>query len=324
MEYRMQEGTFPSANQSDAIAYRVLMPENNPCGIVLLLHGMGSHSGRYLPFAEFLCENGYVVYAYDHAGHGKSVREGGLFGSFAEQDGDIVLVKDLQSMVALIRKRFRHLPLFAYGHSLGSFVLRAYIASHKDTLDGVMLSGTCERMQVSYFKKKKLFRLVKKAGRVPSEAVEELMVGKFQKEFPEPGSWVTTNPSYLPKRESDPLYGHPMCADAYLDMFRLMSFISEDEWIREIPKGMPVLFLSGERDPLGGKGVGIQSLVEALDEAGVSDVTLRLYPKEKHETIGSLSDALVKEDILAWLKDKCEAAVALQRTHLFGGSFGIG
>jgi len=313
----MREGYFPSANQTDNIFYRALTPKDSPCGIVLVLHGMRSHSGRYQDFLSFLCENGFAVYAYDHAGHGRSVSEGGMYGSFAEKDGDVVLVKDLASMVAVIRKRFRHLPLFVFGHSLGSFVLRAYMVSHKDSLDGAIISGTCERIEVPYFKRKKLEKLVKKAGRTPSDAVEYLMIGKFDKQFSEVGSWLTTNPAAFVKKADDPS-GHAMCADGYYDMFRLMQYISSDEWFKEAPKGLPLLFVSGERDPIGGMGKGIADIAEALNEVGVSDLTCRIYKGEKHEIIGSLSDAVAKEEILAWLKEKTEAAVALRRTHLFG------
>ncbi|MBR6767885.1 MAG: alpha/beta fold hydrolase [Clostridia bacterium] len=317
MNDNMREGFFPSANQKDNIYYRAMMPKNPPCGIVLVLHGMRSHSGRYLSFLEFLCEHDFAVYAYDHAGHGRSVAEGGLYGSFAEGDGDVVLVKDLQSMVDIIRKRFRHLPLFVFGHSLGSFVLRAYMASHKDTLDGAIISGTCERIQASYFKRRKLEKLVKKAGRAPSDAVEKMMVGVFDKQFSEAGGWVTTNPAALAKKAGDPS-GHPMCADGYYDMFRLMQYISSDDWIKEVPKNLPLFFISGERDPVGGMGKGVADIAEMLDEAGVSDLTCRIYKGEKHEIIGSLSDAIAKEETLSWLNDKTEAAVALRRTHLFG------
>ena len=319
MEYTMREGYFPSANQTDNIYYRALTPKDSPCGVVLVLHGMRSHSGQYHDFMHFLCENGFAVYAYDHAGHGRSVHEGGLYGSFAEKDGDVVLVKDLGSMVEIIRKRFRHLPLFVFGHSLGSFVLRAYMASHKDTLDGAIISGTCERIEVSYFKRKKLEKLVKKAGRAPSNAVGDMMIGVFEKQFPEAGGWITTNPAAFAKRADDPWTGHAMCADGYYDMFRLMQFISSDDWFKEVPKGVPLLLVSGERDPVGGMGKGVADVAEALDEAGVSDLTCRIFQGEKHEIIGSLSDAVAKEEILVWLKDKTEAAVALRRTYLFGG-----
>ena len=319
MEFKTHEGLFPSANETDQIAYRMMLPEGNPRGILLILHGMRSYSGRYLDFSRYLCEKGFVVYLYDLAGHGKSVGEGGKFGSFAERDGDVVLVKDLDTMVGIIRKRYRHLPLFAFGHSLGSFVVRAYIATHKDSFDGAIFCGTCQRMSFSFFQKRKLRRLCEKAGREPSEAVDALMVGAFEKAYREPGGWLTTRPELLKSFKNDPLSGHPMCADAYYDIFRLMQYISSDEWCREVPQSLPLLFVSGMRDPLGGNGKGIAELVDTLDDLGVCDMTVRLYEGEKHELLDSLSDGIFKEDIVNWLNEKALAAIELQQTSPFGG-----
>lgn len=135
-----------------------------PKGVVLLIHGMGSHSGTYRTFAETLCENGYAVYAYDLLGHGKSVGEGERFGTFAKENGDVALVKDLEALTGIIRKRFRQLPFFAFGHSLGSFIVRAFLASHPSVFDGVILSGTAKPMTFSVFKRFRLKRLLKQSG----------------------------------------------------------------------------------------------------------------------------------------------------------------
>lgn len=320
MKIKTEKGTFDSHNQTDRLVYTIKTPiEVNPVGVVLLLHGMGSHAGRYESFADLLCQNGYVTAVYDQAGHGESVGTSGIFGSFAEKDGDVTLVKDFGTLVSLMRRRYRHLPFFVYAHSLGSFVARSYLAANPEALDGAVFSGTCERIRPPFLLQHKLKKLVKKAGRTPSEKVEALMIGDYSKAYPEPGGWVTTNPDALPKKGEDPYFGHRMCADAYYDMFKLMLYISGEEWLRDYPKGMPTLFLSGERDPLGGCGEGIRALCSDLDEADASDVSCRIYKGEKHETLGSLSDATVKSDILLWLKEKTENAIAMRNTAFYGG-----
>lgn len=310
MNHTLREGYFPSANKQDEIYYCMMIPPTVPSGVVVVNHGMKSYSGCYRAFAEFLCDNGFAVVLYDMAGHGKSVKEGGLFGSFAPADGDVVLIKDLDTLVGLVRKRYRHLPLFVYGHSLGSFVARAYIASHKEAFDGAIFSGTAERMRFSFFQKRKLKKLCAKAGRAYSKEVEDYMIGDFACQFPEEGSWLTTDPAQFAAFAEDPLCGNPMCADAYYDMFRLMEYISSDEWVEEAPKGLSMLFQAGERDPLGGQN--LTDLCEALCDKGATDVSLALYKGEKHETLGSLSDEAVKRDILAFLKDKAKDVTALR------------
>lgn len=309
MEYTVKEGFFPSANGESQIYYRILTPRAVCVGGVIFLHGMRSYSRVYESFALDLLEKGYSVMLYDQAGHGRSVGEGESFGTFAAKDGDVVLTKDLESAVSLMRKRFRHMPLFLYGHSLGSFVARTYIAAFPDGVDGAIFSGSAERMEFSFFAKRKLKKLAKKEGRKPSAAMEKLMLGDYHEKFKEPGGWVTTNPAAI--SGNDPLAGHPMCADAFYDMAQLLLFISSDNWLDNIPKGMPMLFLSGARDPLGGMGEGIKALVEDMTDRDASDVSYRIYEGEKHETLGSLSDAKVRLDIIEWLEEKRKDKVAL-------------
>ncbi len=309
MDYILKEGLFASANGTSNIFYRILTPRLPSVGVVFILHGMMSHSGTYLGFAEELTKEGYAVCLYDQAGHGRSVGEGESFGTFAAANGDVVLIKDLGSMVTLMRKRFRHLPFFLLGHSMGSFVARAYVASHPNDFDGAIFSGTCERMSFSFGLKRRLSKAVKKAGRAYSKEVEEIMIGDYKAAFPEEGSWITTNPAAFDR--DDPLAGHPMLADAYHDMFRLIEYVSSDEWLKDYPKGMPTFFISGERDPLGGRGEGIVALADDLVEKDASDVVYRIYKGEKHETLGSLSDALVRADLLSWLNEKRQAQIAL-------------
>lgn len=310
MNIVLEEGRFASANQRDELFYTVFTPEEPPRGAVLIHHGMSGRSASYEGLCRFLCEQGYTVYAYDCAGHGKSVKEGEPFGSFAVEGGDVVLVKDLAACVGLIRKRYRHLPLFLLGHSLGSFVIRAYVAANDAPVDGVILSGTCQDFHLSRWNERSLRSLAKKGD---ADAIVKKMFAPMEKEFAgEPGSWLTTDPEafFVP----DPLSGHKLTAVSYYDMFRLMAYISSDDWLGNLPRHLPMLFLSGKRDPVGGEGTGIEALCERLRESDISDVTCILYEGEKHEIINTPRVApLVREDILRWLTDKTEAAVELRR-----------
>ena len=158
MSIRFFEGYFPSSNGESQVYYCHYTPDM-PKGVVLFVHGMGSHSGVYKNLAEKVCEEGYAVYTYDLLGHGKSVSEGENFGTFARENGDVALVKDLEIITSMIRRRFRQLPFFVFAHSLGSFITRAFLASHNDVFDGAILSGTAKPMQFSFFKRFRLKKL---------------------------------------------------------------------------------------------------------------------------------------------------------------------
>lgn len=317
MAYRFEEGYFSSANQVTNVYYCRYLPERIK-GVVLLLHGMGSHAARYRELADILSASGYAVYAYDLVGHGKSVSDGEAFGTFAEKNGDVVLVKDLFTMTELIRRRFRMLPFFAFGHSLGSFILRAFVAAHPNVFDGIILSGTAKPMTFSFLKRHKLQRLIKKAGRKYSPEVERLMLGGLVAPFlQEEGSWLTTRPESLPNKRTDPYVGHKMKADAYGDIFKLLDYISSDEWLDRAPRGCSILFLSGERDPLGGSE--IEDLAELLKNMDFGKIVCKIYRGEKHELLGSLSNDRVVGDLIAFLDEETEAVGDLRRQRILGG-----
>lgn len=312
MTIRFNEGYFPSHNQTSQVYYCHYTPDM-PKAVILLVHGMGSYATVYDGLARVLCENGYAVYAYDLVGHGRSVGDGEIFGSFSQEDGDVVLVKDMESMTGIIRKRFRQLPLFVYAHSLGSFIARAFAATHPDVFDGMVLSGTIEVTAFSYFKRRRLLKLVKKAGRSYSAEVEKLMLGKLIAPFrDEPGTWLTTSPESFVARRDDPYLSHRMTADAYGDIYRLIDYISSDEWLEKMPHGTPILFQSGERDPLGGAR-GIPSLAEEMLDDGFSKVTVKLYKGEKHELLSSLSHDTVVADLLSFMSEEADAVTAMRR-----------
>lgn len=321
MSMRFGEGYFPSFNKVSQVYYCHYTPDM-PRGVVLLVHGMSSYAGAYRSFAERLCENGYAVYAYDLLGHGRTVGEGESFGTFAERDGDIALVKDLEAMTATVRRRFRQLPFFVYAHSLGSFIVRAFLASHRETFDGVVLSGTAKPMVFSFFKRWRLGRLFKKAGRTYSPAVERAMLGSLVSPFlNERGSWLTTDPDGLLKKGEDPYIGHKLKADAYGDIFKLLEYISSEECLDETPRATPILFLAGERDALGGRE--LVDLVDTMDERGFSKVAVRIYEGEKHELLVSLSRERVISDILAFLNEETDAVTAMRRQAREGFGYGV-
>jgi len=309
MSIRFFEGYFPSHNQKSQVYYCHYTPDM-PRAVVLIIHGMGSYAGRYDSFARMLCENGYAVYAYDLVGHGRSVSEGEIFGSFAEKDGDVTLVKDLETLTALVRRRFRQLPFFVFAHSLGSCIARAFASSHPNVFDGMLLSGAVKHFYFSFFKKRKLNKAIAKAGRTPSREVEALVMGDLVAPFlKEEGSWLTTDIAMLP--QDDPYCGRAMCADAYGDMLKLISYISSDECLEATPRAMPILFLAGERDPLGGEA--LRELCDEMEEMEFSKVTLTVYPGEKHELLFSRAKDTVVRDVLAFLGEESDAVVLLRR-----------
>lgn len=110
--------------------------------VVQLVHGMQEHIGRYDEFANFLADCGYVVVGHDHLGHGNTAKSEEELGYFAKENGWSKLVEDVHILQNQIKEEYPELPYVIMGHSMGSLVVRTYIAKYQDKLDGVILSGT--------------------------------------------------------------------------------------------------------------------------------------------------------------------------------------
>lgn len=81
-----------------------------------------------------------------------------------------------------------------------------------------------------------------------------------------------------------------------------------------MPKNLPVLFLSGEEDPVGGFGKGVRKVVELFREIGMKKVICKLYPNDRHEILNELDRKKVYQDLYEWIqkviKEKIESTDA--------------
>jgi len=124
----------------NTISCAMWMPTDDVKGIVQIAHGMSEHIDRYSEFAEFMVSHGYVVCGNDHSGHGKSfIDKRGFMGT---TEGDISMIKDMKNVHDIVKAQYSEAPYFLLGHSMGSFLARMYTAHYKDTLDGLIISGT--------------------------------------------------------------------------------------------------------------------------------------------------------------------------------------
>ncbi len=128
-----QTGTLESPRAS--LFYRIWKGAGASRGVVLLVHGLGEHSGRYRHVGGFLADHSLTVVAYDQRGHGLSSGETGLVERFSD------FLDDLEWVVARVREWFPSLPLVLLGHSMGGLIVTAYVLEKPERPDFLVLSG---------------------------------------------------------------------------------------------------------------------------------------------------------------------------------------
>src|SRR5690554_5701961 len=103
---------------------------------------MAEHIKRYDHFASFLSSKGYIIFCYDQRGHGQSVENIDKIGYMSDIDNFQILVNDVGEITRYIKERFSDLPIYLFGHSMGSFVAQRYIEDFGTSINGVILSGS--------------------------------------------------------------------------------------------------------------------------------------------------------------------------------------
>ncbi len=274
-------------------------------GVIQLSHGMAEHIMRYERFASALVEKGYVVYGNDHRGHGKTA--GGLdnVGYFADEDGFSKVVGDMVQLTGIIRENHSELPIFLFGHSMGSALFRFYAIENAENIQGLILSGTMGdpgllgKIGILIAR----FESFLKGRKAKSPLLDKMSFGKFNNAF-KPNrtqfDWLSRDNTEVDKYVEDPYCGNVFTAGFFVDLLTGLSEIFKPGNVDKIPKSLPVLIFSGAMDPVG-DSKGVEAVFNSYKKAGISDIELKLYPEGRHEMLNETNREEVYNDVISWL-----------------------
>lgn len=259
-----------------------------PAGVVQIAHGLAEHGERYDRFARALNAAGLVVHAVDHRGHGRTAD--GQLGDFRAA-GFGGLIADVAQFGAMLRAQHGSLPLFLLGHSMGSFATQAAILDHASTWSGVVLSGSTA-----------LDMFAAGMANAPADAPPGLAAFNAGFEHRTGYEWLSRDPAEVDAYVADPWCGWDVPADVIPSLFAPASRLADPALLAGIRSDLPILIASGDADPLAAGGALIQVLGQRYRDAGLSDVTVKLYPAARHEILNETNRDEVTADIVAWLR----------------------
>lgn len=264
-----------------AIVYDVHPAEGRPRGAVQLLHGVGEHAGRYPALIGALTAAGFVVYADDHRGHGRTgIRQhGGPANLGRLGKGGLRAAKDaIWQLTGVIRTENPDLPLVLLGHSWGSFLAQMLVNEHPEAWDAVILSGS--------------------ALRTPTMMNPAPLNARWKGAEATGLEWLSRDPAVWTAFDEDPL-------TTDVPLLKLFGLVEAAKLYgrpaKDLGRDIPVLLLVGRDDPVGGPRSVHKLAAEYRTRSGLTDVTTLVYPDARHEIFNDLQQDEVRADVLSWL-----------------------
>lgn len=303
------EFTFLSSDGNTQLHAVQWLPEGEVRAVLQLVHGVAEYIMRYEPFAAFLTEHGFAVVGHDHLGHGLSVAEGAPRLYFGPKGSWDWVVSDVRTLQEQTRQQFPHIPYFILGHSMGSFLLRTYLARYPGTVDGAILMGTTH-MNAAALAVARLFvalEIARGGEQNPSATVMKLSFGTYNRKFAPnrtPYDWVTLSRITVDAYLTDPMCGENPSMGLFREMLTGMTIMGRPETIRKMDPNLPTLFVSGAMDPVGDFGRGVEKAFRLFQTNGMRKVSMKLYPNLRHEILNEDCKEDIFRDLLHWLTEQ--------------------
>lgn len=294
-----KEFTIPSSDGVHQLHAVLWLPEGEPKAVVQLVHGICEYALRYDPFASFLAEHGFAVVGHDHLGHGLTAKGPEEYGYF-DQWWD--LVHDVRGVQLKVKETYPELPYFLLGHSMGSFVARTFLIDYPGAVDGCILSGTGQEPALTVAAGKLLTGLGD--PHKVNKLFYDLSIGAYNRKFAPArtgADWICRDEKVVDAYLADPLCNFRTTAGMNHAMMNGLRYVAQKRNLARMDKDTPVYFFAGDADPVGAMGKGVKKVAGWFREAGVKDVTVKLYPGGRHEMLNETNREEVFQDTLAWL-----------------------
>lgn len=287
-----------------------------PCdqakAVVHISHGLSEYAQRYHSLALQLNDAGFEVFAHNHRGHGQSASQNAIF---AHKRGWDKVVEDLDIVVQSINEQSPGKPLFLLGHSMGSYILQSYLMRYSArSVAGSVLSGSNLAPQplltlARFIAQVEGYRQGKNGQ---SPIIYALVFGQYNRAFRPKRTefdWLSRDPTAVDAYINDPLCGQRPGNQLWYDLFGGLKSISSVKALQQVSAELPILVMGGTHDPVSAPAAppeknGQHKLSQALQKAGVKDVTLTLYPEGRHEMFNEINREQVVSDLIEWLESK--------------------
>lgn len=255
---------------------------NSPCGVIQLLHGMSEYAGRYDEFARYFNSRGYIVFADDHRGHGRTEE----LENRGRHKGDVFqkTLRDELFFRQWLREKYK-LPVFLAGQSYGSFLCQA-IAQEDTDLKAIAMLGSGHM--------RGLFTL----GKILLAPIQ-LVARNWRPNLTRSTNsinWINSVPERREQIRADECACIPMSINFSYKMMSNTSKLYGRGALAKLNPMTSIALFSGTDDAVGQKGKGIKKLYKMYKSTGIN-CELHLYEGARHDIAFEHCAKKVQSDI---------------------------
>ena len=275
----------------------------SPKAVIQFIHGMEEYKERYEAFAEYLSSKGFTCVTSDLRGHGKDAP---ILSHISNKRGDKLIIEDQKVIRRYIKKTYKDLPLYLFGHSMGTIIARVLMQDNGDKYSKIALSGYVNPNPVAGMGKFLTKCLtVFKGPKGHSKFITGLAVGTFNKSIENPRTpldWLSYNEENVDKYIADPLCGVEFTLGSYYALMALLAKMGKVKKYKAVNPETPILLIGGKDDPCTGFDKGREASKALLEKAGYQKVEVLTLENMRHEILNEKENQKVYEALLEFYK----------------------
>ena len=306
MNYTVKEFTTASTDNIHTLKGKIYLPQGEIKGHFHIVHGMTEYIDRYEWFMQKIAQVGYLCYGFDNLGHGYTANSDSELGFIASNDGYKLLVEDVIKFHNAVNEEYKSDNYILMGHSMGSFIVRLAAEKYGDIIKKLIVCGTGGPMAIAPVGLALVMLIKKIYGEKHCSAfLDKLIFGAYNIGFEgiSKYDWLTKDRAIIEKYAKDKFCTFKFTASALEDLLKLTILSNRERWFTNLRKDLPMLLVSGDKDPVGNKGRGVKKVFKKLLASEIKDVNMYLYPDCRHEILNDSCKTEVFSDIIEFINN---------------------
>ena len=274
----------------------------SPKAVIQFVHGMEEHKERYEEFASFLANKGFTCVTSDLRGHGRNAP---ILSHISNKRGDKLLIEDQKVIRKYVEEKYPELPVYLFGHSMGTIISRVLIQTEGDRYQKLALSGYVNPNGVASIGCV-LTKIISafKGPKAHSKLLTTMTMGPFKKAVENRQTdldWLSYNEENVKKYIEDPLSGVEFTVGSYYALMKLLARMGKAKAYKA-NKELPILLIGGKDDPCTGFEKGREASKSLLEKAEFKNIEVVTLENMRHEILNELDKKTVYDELLKFFE----------------------